>query len=94
MEVKLASCGNPDHFQDPDQPMYGCESNHYITVKSLEEASLECRKFIKRNNLGNGNWIGGAVYENNKCTAEIAYNGRIIRKSEHAHEFRRNQIRS
>ena len=92
MEVKLASCGNPDHFQDPDQPMYGCESNHYITVSTLEEASLECRKFIKRNDLGGGNWIGGAVYENNKCIAEIAYNGRVFHKSEHVHEFRRNQI--
>ena len=94
MEVKLASCGNPDHFQDPDQPMYGCESNHYITVNSLEEASLECKKFIKRNNLGNGNWIGGTVYENNKLITEIAINGRIFRKPEHTNDFRRNKIRS
>ena len=85
MEVKLASCGNPDHFQDPDLPMYGCESNHYITVKSLEEASLECMKFIKRNDLGGGNWIGGAVYEDNKCIAKITYNGRITRKPDYEH---------
>ena len=85
MEVNLASCGNPDHFQDPDQPMYGCDSNHYITVSTLDEASLECRKFIERNNLGNGNWIGGEVYENNKCIARIAYNGRISRKPDYAH---------
>ncbi len=29
MKVELASCGNSDHFQDPDRPMYGCESDHY-----------------------------------------------------------------
>jgi hypothetical protein len=85
MEVKLASCGNPDHFQDPDLPMYGCEANHYITVKTLDEASLECRKFIECNCLGGGNWIGGAVYEDNKYIAKIAYNGRIIRKQEYVH---------
>jgi len=78
MKVKLASCGNPDHFQDPDQPMYGCESNHYITVKTLEDASLECRKFIERNFLGGGNWTGGKVYENNKCIAQISCTGKIM----------------
>jgi len=92
MEVILASCGNPDHFQDPDQPMYGCESDCKVAVNSLEEASKECRKFIDRNFLGGGNWAGGDVYENHKCIAEIAYNGRIFRNPERAHEFRRNQI--
>jgi len=51
MEVILASCGNPDHFQNPDQPMYGCESDHRVIVNSLEEASVECKKFINRNSL-------------------------------------------
>jgi len=78
MKVKLASCGNPDHFQDPDLPMYGCESNHYITVKTLEEASTVCRKFIERNYLGGGNWSGGKIYENNKYIAQISYSGKIM----------------
>ena len=82
MEVILASCGNPDHFQDPEQPMYGCESNHRVIVNSLEEASVECKKFIKTNELGGGNWAGGDVYENNIHIAKIAYNGRIITKQE------------
>ena len=63
--------------------MHGCEEDHFITVNSLEEASLECRKFIKRNYLGGGNWAGGTAYENNQCIAEIAYNGRIIPKQEY-----------
>ena len=79
MEVTLASCGNPDHFQNPDQPMYGCESDCKVSVNSLEEASVECRKFIDSNFLGSGNWAGGDVFEENKCIAKIAYNGRILR---------------
>ncbi len=54
-------------------------------MESLEEASLECRKFIERNNLGGGNWVGGAVYEDNKCIVRIAYNGRITRKPDYEH---------
>lgn len=87
MKVELASCGNPDHSQDPDRPMYGCESNHYVTVKTLEEASLVCRRFIEHNFLGGGNWIGGKVYEKNKCIAQIAYTGKIMPpKPEHGNK--------
>ena len=78
MEVILASCGNPDHFQDPDQPMFGCESNNKVTVNSLADASIECRKFIYRNFLGYGNWAGGEVYDDKNCIAQISYNGRIV----------------
>ena len=78
MEVLLASCGNPDHFQDPERPMWGCESDRKVTVKSLKEASVQCRGFIERNELGNGNWAGGDVFEQDKRIAEIAYNGRIM----------------
>ena len=78
MKVELASCGNPDHFQDPNRPMYGCESKHHVTVKTLEEASIVCRKFIEENFLGGGNWAGGKVYENNKYIAQIYYNGKIM----------------
>jgi len=88
MKVELASCGNPDHYQDPYQPMYGCESNHFITIDTLEEASKECRKFIENYNLGGGNWIGGKVYENGKCIAEISLTGKIMPPSP-KHESKR-----
>lgn len=78
MKVLLASCGNIDHYQDPYQPMYGCEKDKKVTVKTLEEASVECRKFIEKNELGSGNWAGGDVYEGKKCVAQIGYNGRIM----------------
>lgn len=78
MKLKLSTCGNPDHFQDPAQPLYGCEEDRVTTVNSLEEASAECKKFIDRNFLGAGNWSGGEVYEGEKRIAKIAYNGRIL----------------
>jgi len=78
MKVELASCGNPDHFQDPDHPMYGCESNRYVTVKTLEEASTVCRKFIENNFLGGGNWAGGRVYDRSKHIARISCTGKIL----------------
>ncbi len=77
MEVILASCGNPDHFQDPDQPMWGCEDNRKVEVNSLEEASSLCVKFIRNNELGGGNWAGGQVLTNNQVIAVIQYNGKI-----------------
>jgi len=77
MEVILASCGNPDHFQHPDHSMYGAEKDTRIRVKSLEEASKKCREFIDNNDLGSGNWAGGDVFEKNQCIAKVSYNGRI-----------------
>jgi len=91
MKVELASCGNPDHFQDPYRPMYGCESNHFVTVKTLEEASIECKKFIENNFLGGGNWTGGAVYENNKCIAQISITGKIM-PPEPEHESKKGDL--
>ncbi len=61
--------------KNPNDPMFGCEDDYTTTVHSFEEASKECRGFIQRNELGNGNWSGGDIYENNKYIAEIAYNG-------------------
>ena len=78
MEVILASCGNPDHFQDPDQPMWGCEDNRKVKVDSLEEASRLCVEFISNNDLGGGNWAGGQVLKNDQVIARIGYNGKIF----------------
>lgn len=77
MEVILASCGNPDHFQDPDRPMWGCEDNCKVEVKSLEEASRICVEFIRNNDLGGGNWAGGQVLKNHQVIAKIQYGGKI-----------------
>jgi len=78
MEVILASCGNPDHYQDPYQPMWGCEDNRKVEVESIEEAVEICLEFIKRNDLGGGNWIGGQVLSNKKFIAQIVLSGKTF----------------
>ena len=85
MRVKLASCGNPDYFQDPDAPLYGCEKNHYLVVKTLEEAAKACEEFIARNSLGSGNWAGGEIFDGDKIIAKVAYNGRLIYVSDQSY---------
>lgn len=78
MKVLLASCGNPDHRQDPDKELFGCERNKWVVVKDFKEASERCQKFIEDNDLGSGNWKGGIIV-NDKLTiiAHVSYNGRV-----------------
>jgi hypothetical protein len=50
----------------------------FAQVKTLEEASAVCQKYIYAHELGAGNWSGGQVYdENDMLVAQISYNGRI-----------------
>ncbi len=51
MKVQLSSVGNPDYNQDPDKPLYGCEPNQLVTVKSYKEAQKVCVEFIETNDL-------------------------------------------
>ena len=81
MMLTLASVGNPDYDQNPFQKLFGCEPDCTITVHSLEEASRKCLEFIKRNNLGRGNWSGGDVFDDEKnLIAKIEYTGWVIEK--------------
>ena len=77
MILSLSSTGNPDHNQDPNLPMFGCDEDHKIKVKSFKEASEKCREFIEANNLGGSNWTGGVIFENNEQVARVSYNGRV-----------------
>ena len=76
MKVKLSSVGNPDHGENPNRPKYGCR-NQLVEVSSFKEASELCRKYIEDNDLGGGNWSGGAITENRKQIAHVSYNGRV-----------------
>jgi len=74
MTVKLSSCGNPDHGQNPTDslsPTVFCE------VATFKGASLICTKYIANWNLGGGNWAGGQIHKDGKQVARVSYNGRI-----------------
>ena len=74
--VFLSSVGNPDHWQNPDVPVWGVP-NKVAQVDTLEEASQKCLDYIEEYDLGGGNWIGGYVQDGEKHIASISYNGRI-----------------
>jgi hypothetical protein len=74
--VLLSSAGNIDHGQDPSQAVPGVRSFGAI-VDSMSAASKACQKYIEKNDLGGGNWIGGAIFENGVKVAQVSYNGRI-----------------
>ena len=83
--VVLCAHGNIDHGQDPRKPI--CKSM-IMPVDTLLEAAEECRRFIDKNNLGSGNWVGGQIYHNGEQTAEVSYNGHVwdVRKPGHAEQ--------
>lgn len=50
----------------------------FIEVYSLMEASSMCKKFIERFNLGNSNWRGGLVVDENfNFIARVSFNGKV-----------------
>lgn len=77
--VVLANRGNPDHGQDPDQPLPGTDPDHERTVATLDQASLVCRTYIEANDLGAGNWAGGEIRRlDGTMVGRVAYNGRVF----------------
>ncbi len=77
MKVILNSVGNPDLRQDPSKPLFGCEANKTVEVKTFKEASDACIDFINSNLLGSGNWSGGDILNKGKLIAYVSYNGRV-----------------
>jgi len=74
MKVKLSSCGNIDKGQNPYKKM---SPSKLVTVEDLKMASLACLEYIKKWNLGGGNWTGGQILSNGKQIAAVSYNGRV-----------------
>lgn len=80
MEVLLKSCGNIDHDEDPYLPKPGVRTG-WLKVDTLEQAVTVCRNYIKENDLGSGNWIGGKVLNSKGLLiGEIAYNGSFFKE--------------
>ena len=75
MQVELASDINPDDHQRGivRKPI----KSKLQSVDSFEEASRVVNRFISDNDLGGGNWTGGAIYKDGKQVAYVSYNGRV-----------------
>ena len=76
-KVILKSCPNPDFGQTrcPAKP-------DMKTVATLAEASVVCREYIERHDLGCGNWAGGKIYDEmnpKKWLYQVSFNGRVWR---------------
>ena len=85
MKVLLSNCGNPDYGQHPDRPIYGTPGRKFEKVNSFKEASEKCLEYIKKYDLGGGNWIGGAIKDDSgKTIAYVSYNGRVLEGPEFA----------
>ena len=77
MKVKLATCGNLDYGQNPNQPVWGCPKPSFFVVGSLDEARRVCLRYIAKWNLGGSQWDGGQIFEGGKQIANVSYNGRV-----------------
>jgi hypothetical protein len=75
--VKLSHRSNPDidggYWNEPQES--GKTQN--VPVSSFAEASKTCSAFIRRNQLGGGNWTGGNIYEGRKKVGHVSFNGRV-----------------
>jgi hypothetical protein len=75
LKVQLSAGINPDDYQRGNvrQPI----KPKMQSVDSFEEASRVVNRFISENDLGAGNWTGGAIYKDGKQVAYVSYNGRV-----------------
>ena len=70
--VELSAATNPDNWIPKNI------SPKRVPVVSLEQAAEVCLAFIKKHDLGSGNWTGGDVYDEvGTCIAYVSYNGRL-----------------
>ena len=72
-----------DHTANPDigRGYWGGTPNEGLSiavVESFAQASKKATEYIARNDLGSGNWTGGAVFdEHGTVVARVSYNGRV-----------------
>lgn len=76
--VTMAHGPNPDirgggYWGDPTDTA----TPQLVGVEDFAQASAVCLSYIQRNELGGGNWTGGAIYEDGKQVAHVSYNGRV-----------------
>ena len=84
--VKLAACGNIDHFENPyENIVNGIEvETRMFQGNTIEECQTAVRDYIDEFELGGNSWDGGFVYQDGVQVGYISYNGRYWDKdSEH-----------
>lgn len=74
--VTLSHVKNPDIFGGYWHQPIDAGKPQRVAVENLSEACAVCRDFIRRNELGAGNWNGGRVTLHGRTIARISYNGR------------------
>lgn len=80
--ISLASCGNAQYGQNPNEPVWGFPKNQIKQVDSISEARQAVHDFINNEpigTLGASQWSGGELYDNvlGKQIGRISYNGRV-----------------
>lgn len=79
LTLLLSNRGNPDHGENPRQPMFHAPDDVWVPVASFAHASALSRHYIDQFGLGGGNWAGGAIKDaRGKAVGRIAYNGRVF----------------
>lgn len=77
-KIYLATIGNPDHGQNPNEPV---APSYFAEGLNIDEIVKEARAYIDKYDLGAGNWAGGTIIreteEGNVKVGWMSYNGRV-----------------
>lgn len=76
LSVELSAQSNPDFDRYSHEGSINIKPKK-VKVKSIDEAISKVRNFINDNDLGGGNFTGGALYDGDKKIGRISYNGRV-----------------
>lgn len=83
-KVLLSNVGNPDLRQDPNRSLPGTPKPQWVNVRNLWQASQKCTDYIRKYDLGSGNWTGGMVVpvmeggQTGSACVRVAYTGKIF----------------
>ncbi len=76
-EVQLSAVPNRDFSPNTHEANLNIKP-YRVKAESISDAVKKCLDFISKNDLGGGNWTGGAIYLESELIARVAYNGKII----------------
>jgi len=86
--VIATSCGNPDYYQDPSEPVC-CPL--VSKCPSITGCVDEFRSWIDKNDLGGGNLDKATLFDDTGALGRISYNGRCWDKNDNEIEVDKNE---